>query len=92
MGGQVMATTKLSSKGQIIIPKALREVYDWQAGLEFMVIDTGDGILFKPLQTFAPTTLEQVAGCLAYEGPSKSVDEMDSAVRQGVLEAWHDRS
>jgi AbrB family looped-hinge helix DNA binding protein len=86
-----MGTTKLSSKGQIIIPKALRETYNWQAGLEFMVIDTGDGILLKPVQTFATTTLEQVAGCLAYEGSSKSVDDMDKAVRQGVLEAWHDR-
>ena len=61
-----MATTKLSSKGQIIIPKALREAYNWQAGLEFAVIDTGDGILLKPTPTFAATTLEQVAGCLAY--------------------------
>jgi AbrB family looped-hinge helix DNA binding protein len=86
-----MGTTKLSSKGQIIIPKALRETYNWQAGLEFMVIDTGDGILLKPVQTFATTTLEQVAGCLAYEGSSKSVDDMDRAVRRGVLEAWHDR-
>jgi hypothetical protein len=56
-----------------------------------MVIDTGDGILLKPVQTFATTTLEQVAGCLAYEGSSKSVDDMDKAVRQGVLGAWHDR-
>jgi AbrB family looped-hinge helix DNA binding protein len=87
-----MGTTKLSSKGQIIIPKALREAYNWQAGLEFMVIDTGDGILLKPVQAFAGTTLEQVAGCLAYEGSAKSVDDMDKAVRQGVLEVWHDRS
>ena len=87
-----MGTIKLSRKGQVIIPKALRETYNWQAGLEFMVIDTGDGILLRPVQTFAATTLEQVAGCLAYKGPSKSVDDMDRAVRRGVLEAWHDRS
>ena len=86
-----MAKTTLSSKGQIIIPKALREAYNWQAGLEFVVIDTGDGILLKPAPTFDATTLEQVAGCLAYQGPPKSLDEMDSAVQQAVLEAWHDR-
>jgi AbrB family looped-hinge helix DNA binding protein len=86
-----MGTIKLSRKGQVIIPKALRETYNWQAGLEFMVIDTGDGILLKPVQNFAATTLEQVAGCLAYKGPSKSVDDMDRAVQRGVLEAWHDR-
>jgi AbrB family looped-hinge helix DNA binding protein len=86
-----MGTIKLSRKGQVTIPKALRETYNWQAGLEFMVIDTGDGILLKPVQNFAATTLEQVAGCLAYKGPSKSVDDMDRAVQRGVLEAWHDR-
>ena len=86
-----MVTTKLSSKGQIIIPKALRDAYNWQVGLEFMLIDTGDGILLKPVQTFTATTLEQVAGCLAYERPTKSLDEMDNAVQRAVLEAWHDR-
>ena len=87
-----MATTRLSSKGQIIIPKALREAKNWKVGVQFMVIDTGDGILLKPVQTFASTTLEQVAGCLDYEGPCKSVDDMDRAVRRGVLETWHDCS
>jgi AbrB family looped-hinge helix DNA binding protein len=87
----MVATTKLSSKGQVIIPKALREAYNWQVGLEFMVIDTGNGILLKPVQTFATTTLEQVAGCLAYERPPTSLDDMDSAVRRAVLDAWHDR-
>lgn len=29
-----METTRLSSKGQIIIPKALRDIYHWQTGQE----------------------------------------------------------
>jgi AbrB family looped-hinge helix DNA binding protein len=36
-----MQTTKLSSKGQVIIPKILRSRYKWNTGQELSVIDTG---------------------------------------------------
>ena len=85
-----MNTTKLSSKGQIIVPKWVREAYNWEPGLEFTVIDTGDGILLKPKRPLPPTTLENVAGCLAYEGAAKTVEEMETAVQEGIAEAWHD--
>jgi hypothetical protein len=29
---------------------------------------------------FAPTRIEDVAGCLAYAGPAKTIEEMDAAV------------
>ncbi len=85
-----MTTTRLSSKGQIVVPKNLRELYNWQAGLEFVVLDTGDGILIKPKRPFATTTIDDVAGCLAYSGTPKTVKEMDTAVQHGIAEAWHD--
>lgn len=86
-----MDVTKLSSKGQIVVPKKLRERYDWQTGFEFIVIDMGDGILLKPKRPFAVTTIEEVAGCLAYSGSPKTVEDMHTAVQQGIAEAWHDR-
>ncbi len=83
-----METTRLSSKGQVIIPKKLRDAHHWLAGQELIVINTGDGILLKPKQPFQETKLENVAGCLQYEGESKTLEELDDAVRQGVLEQW----
>ncbi len=85
-----MNKTKLSSKGQIIIPKWLREMHNWQVGLEFIVIDTGDGILLKPKPLFLRTSFAEVAGCLAYSGQPKTVEEMDSAIEQAVSKEWHD--
>lgn len=85
-----MNTTKLSNEGQIVLPKQVREMHNWQAGLEFIVIDTGDGVLLKPKRPFAITTIADVAGCLAYDGPPKTVEEMDTAVQQGISGAWHD--
>lgn len=86
-----METTKLSSKGQVIIPKSLRSALHWEAGMELLVVDTGEGILLKPKPPFAQTTLDEVAGCLAYTGDSKSLEEMDAAISKGIREEWGGR-
>lgn len=79
-------TTRLSSKGQIIIPKRLRSVYQWQPGQEFVVLETEEGILLKARRPFPTTDLDEVAGSLPFEGPSKSLEEMADAIRKGVAE------
>ncbi len=86
-----MEITRLSSKGQIIIPKWLRDAYRWEAGLEFVVIDTGEGVLLRPAKPFAPTTLAEVAGSLPWSGMAQSVEVMADGVRRGIREAWDDR-
>lgn len=75
-----METTKLSSKGQIILPKAVREAHRWQPGTEFTVEDTGDGILLRPARTVAPTRIEDVAGRLRVNGPVRTLEEMETAI------------
>lgn len=86
-----MEITHVSSEGQVTIPKALRDAHHWEAGQELIAIAVGDGILLKPKKPFPQTTLEQVAGYLKYEGKPKSLDELEDAIRQGVMEQ-HDRS
>lgn len=86
-----METTKLSSKGQIIIPKWLRDIYRWEAGLEFVVIDTGEGILLRPSRPFEPTTLDEVTGSLPNGGRSRTIEEMAADLQRGIREAWDDR-
>jgi AbrB family looped-hinge helix DNA binding protein len=81
-----MQTTKLSSKGQVIIPKALRSRYNWDIGQKLVVIDTGDGILLKTPHSFKETELKQVAGILKYSGKPVSIDEMEAAIKKGALE------
>ena len=83
-----METTRLSSKGQVIIPKALRDAHHWEAGQELVAIDTGDGILLKLKNPFRETTLEDVAGCLNYLGEPKSLEEIEAAIRQGVMKQY----
>lgn len=86
-----MAQTTLSSKGQVIIPQPFRNAHNWKPGQQPEVIDSGDGILLKPVKPFAATTLDEVAACLPFQGKAKSLAEMEEAIRQGALEAAHDR-
>ena len=85
-----MQSTKLSSKGQVIIPKTFRSAYHWEAGQELIVIDTGDGLLLKSKTPFAESDLNEVAGCLKYMGTAKTIEEMEKAVAQGIEEQFHD--
>jgi len=75
-----METTRLSSKGQIILPKAVRDVHRWAPGTDFSVEDTGDGVLLRPIKTGRPSRLEDVAGCLPVRGSARSIEEMDEAI------------
>lgn len=86
-----MSTTSLSSKGQVIIPKPIRALHNWHPGQKLQIIDTGDGILLKPVSLFPETTLDQVTTCLPYHGKAKTIEEMDEAIRLGAQEAGRDR-
>ena len=86
-----MATTRLSTKGQIILPKGLRESRAWGPGTEFIVEETKEGVLLRPARPFPRTTLDQVAGCLKYKGKAATIAEMDAAITREVLRRY-DRS
>ncbi len=79
-----MNTTRLSSKGQIIIPQHIREAHRWQPGLEFVVIDTDQGLLLTPRMPYKPTTIDEVSGCVNYKGPRKSLKQMKEGIAKGA--------
>ena len=83
-----MATTRLSSKGQVVIPKSVRRTHQWRPGTKFVVEETSRGILIRPLQTFPPTTLSEGLGCSGYRGRAKTVKEMREGVDEGIRRRW----
>ena len=86
-----METTRLSSKGQIILPKAVRDAHHWAPGTDFSVEDTGDGVLLRPLKAMQPTRLDDVVGCLRVKGRARTIEAMDAAIAD-ELRARRDRS
>jgi len=79
-----METTKLSSKGQVVLPKAVREAQGWAAGTEFVVEPTSEGVLLRAVKPFATTQLETVFGTLARSGRPRTLAEMDDGIRAAV--------
>ena len=45
-----LATTKLSSKGQVVIPEAIRDRLGLEAGVQFVVVAEGDVVVLKVLK------------------------------------------
>ena len=85
-----MDTTRLSTKGQIILPKSIRDSRAWEPGTEFTVEVAGDGILLRPAARFPAAKLDDVAGCLRSEGKSKTPAQMRAAIVREVMRR-HDR-
>ncbi|MFN0183964.1 MAG: AbrB/MazE/SpoVT family DNA-binding domain-containing protein [Aquabacterium sp.] len=78
-----METATLSSKGQLVIPKLVRERAQLAAG-SVLEVRYGDGEihlrLIAPVKT---TTVADVAGCMAKAGrPRLSEAQLDRAIRQ----------
>ena len=57
------ATAKLSSKGQIVVPKSIRDENGWTEGMEFEFVKAETGVTLKPVKPidrrFPPITWEE---------------------------------
>lgn len=72
--------TKLSTKGQVVLPKSIRAAHRWRPGTEFTVEEHGEGILLKPKTHAMMRDWDELIGCIPYKGPRKSIRAMDRAV------------
>lgn len=73
-------TTTVSTKGQIILPKAIRAQKHWGRGTRLIVEETADGVLLRVATPFPPTRPDEVFGLLPHKGPPKSLEEMEAGV------------
>jgi AbrB family looped-hinge helix DNA binding protein len=59
---QMLATTRLSSKGQVVIPEDVRDRLGLKPGSQFVVTGEGDVVILKVI---APPTLGEFRGLVA---------------------------
>lgn len=80
----VNAKTIMSAKGQVVIPKDVRDSLGLKPGQSLDVIQTGGGILLRPIATKSGRTTAQIVSELRklyrHEGPPATIEEMDAAV------------
>ena len=80
-------TTHLSTKGQLVIPKGIRDRHGWKAGSEVIIEDRGDCVVLRSAEPIPETTLDQVIGCTGYSGPPRSLVELEAAIARGARES-----
>lgn len=73
-------TATVSTKGRVTLPKAIRRALRWEAGTRLIVENAPEGVLLRAEPVFPETRPEDVYGCLAYDGPPRTLEEMDAAV------------
>lgn len=82
-----MLETTLSSKGQVVIPKELRDARQWHVGMSLTVEEVPQGLLIRPAKQplFPPTKLEDVMGCARYTGPKLSEAEIAKRLKAAAV-------
>ena len=73
-------SVRLSSKGQLVIPRSIREKLHWQAGIELTIVPTGNGVTLWPKKKNTGKRLESLRGCLGYAGPRLSDADLNAPV------------
>ena len=82
--GTTVSTTKMSSKGQVVIPEQIRTQLDLEAGSRFVVVGDKDVVILKRITTPALTEfdglIKQARSQANAAGLKKS--DIDNAVTQ----------
>ena len=77
-----MATTTVSSKGQIVIPRALRDKYRLTSGTRLEIAESDEGLVLAPLKS-----ARRKAGWRALRGAAKGTTALKEHLAEHRREA-----
>jgi AbrB family looped-hinge helix DNA binding protein len=80
-------TIKLSSKGQIVIPKEIRDELHWQAGTQLSLVATASGVSLRAIPAKTGRNLGDLIGMLKHEGAPVSIERLCKPV--DISGDWH---
>lgn len=80
-----MPLATMTSKGQITIPKEIRDSLRLKPGDQVDFVQGADGIVrLRPLTR----SIMELFGILKWDGPPVTVEQMNEAIRQAVVERF----
>jgi len=80
-----MATTTVSSKGQIVIPRHLREKHRLTSGVRLQIIESPEGLVLSPIKR--PRSSARQSGWRALRGSAKGTDALKEHLEEHRREA-----
>jgi bifunctional DNA-binding transcriptional regulator/antitoxin component of YhaV-PrlF toxin-antitoxin module len=86
-----MTTLTFSSKGQVVIPKDVRDAKGFVPGAKAEMVDVPEGVLIRAVRLpIKKRPISELFGILAphYRGPPISVEEMNEAVAESAVERY----
>lgn len=87
-----MTIAKFSTKGQLVVPKELRDAYGWSMGSAVELINEGDGVKIRPARVKKRYTIDDLYGILPYSGPPKTLEDMQRGIDEAMAERWARKS
>jgi AbrB family looped-hinge helix DNA binding protein len=80
------AQIKLSSKGQIVIPKDVRDRLRWVQGQPLDIIETTEGVLLTRHKAGSKLSFEEatarIRARIKYDGPPVSIEDMNETINE----------
>lgn len=74
------AVTRISEKGQVVVPKAARDRLGWTPGTALEIVETSDSVTLRPLVPGGRLTMDQAMARLReivrYEGDRVPVEQL----------------
>jgi AbrB family looped-hinge helix DNA binding protein len=80
-----MATTTVSSKGQIVIPRHLRDKHRLTSGVRLQITESEDSLVLSPLKRIRSSARQ--SGWRALRGSAKGTDALKQHLEEHRREA-----
>jgi AbrB family looped-hinge helix DNA binding protein len=86
------AKTTMSAKGQVVIPKEVRDALGFTPGQALDVIRTGGGVLLRPSAAKSGRSFEEITASIRalyqHQGPPVPIEEMSLGIDDMFREQW----
>jgi AbrB family looped-hinge helix DNA binding protein len=85
------ARARISSKGQLVLPKAVRDAYGLGPGSEVDIESAGESIVLRPIKRKDRRryTIDEVAGFLKYKGRPVTLEDMERGIVEEAQRMWN---
>ena len=87
------AKARMTSKGHVVLPKAVREAHGWKEGTEFEVVNGVDFVTLKQVNTdpqLASISFSEFVSLIpSYDGPEITDEMIEEAIVSETRRRWN---